>query len=348
MIWYILLITLIFLFRLLFEKKLFCLSSGILLWLLLALRSVTIGLNDTLNIYRPFFFQLDYRSFADLLNYKWFEFGFSLFSKILSFFIDDYQLYISILAIPYIYFTMRLIYNRSKFPLLSIIIFISLYYMYGTFLLRQVIAIGILTLAIDAIEDRKLLKFVICIVIASFFHKSSLVFLIAYPFSNYMSFSKKNYIYILISYLFASFFGPFILKNISYFDFTGKVKIGIENDIYSTDSGISMFGLVINTSIIVFSDIFYKKAKDSKMNAYLNIATLGAMFYCFSKIVTEFYRISMYFSFINILMVPRALEKVEDNRFRFLIELALILVFIAYFLIRTINNVNANPYSFCF
>lgn len=348
MILYALLISLIFLFRMIFDKKIFCLSSGILLWLVLALRNIRIGLNDTLYVYKPFFEQITRRSFNNLISDKWFEIGFSITSKFLSYITSNYQVYIAILAIPFIFLIIRYIYCRSSFPLLSIIIFLSLYYLYGTFLLRQVIAIGLFTLAIDAIEMKNIKKFIFWVIVASLFHKSALVLLIAYPFSNNVRFSKMNYVFILIAYVIATFFGSLILNNLSFLDFTGKIVLGVKNGIYSTDANISMFGFLIDLVIIIFSDFLYMKNINNRANIYLNLATLGAMLFCFSKTIVEFYRISMYFSFVNIVLIPDALERVKDSKYRFLIELALLLVFIAYFLLRTINNVNANPFYFFF
>ena len=56
---------------------------------------------------------------------------------------------------------------------------------------------------------------------------------------------------------------------------------------------------------------------NNQANIYLNLATLGAMLFCFSKTIVEFYRLSMYFSFVNIVLIPDALERVKDSKYRF-------------------------------
>lgn len=351
MFWYIILIMIIIFFGIFFKKnkKLFCISSGIMLWGMLAFRNLQIGLHDTLYVYKPFFETIRISSFYALMNsFRTEDVGFTFSSKILSYVITNYQIYIAIMAIPFIYLIVRFIYKKSESPLMSIIIFVSLYYLYGTFLLRQVIAIAILTLAMGAIEEKKAKKFIIYVIIASLFHKTALIFFIAYPFAKHNKFGKKNYLFILVAYILATFFFQYIFRIIPYLDFTGKIESSIKYEIYDTNGKVSLFGLFINVVIILFCDFLYKDKSDYKINVYLNIATLGAIFFTFSRMISECYRISLYFSIINVILIPYVCIRIEDKNKRLLLKSVLSMMFIVYFLVRTINNVNANPYIFFF
>lgn len=331
------------------NKKIFCILVGFFLWLLLALRSIEVGLYDTKAVYYREFSLLLNMSFHQILTYEWMQYkGFYFIMKFLSLIIENYQFIIAVLAIPYVYSTMKFIENKSLSPFFSTIIYISLYYMYATFLLKQVIAIGILLFSIKQIENRNFFKFALIVIFASFFHQTALIFLIAYPFALFNKFSSKNYIYIVIAIFLSQISNIFILDILKQSD---KISFLIEHNIYSVDSEVSMFGLVITVAILMYGHFYRNKAiKDNKYDynwdIYLNISTLGSMLFACSNVVAEFYRVALYFSIVNIIIMPNFITKEKDKGLRQFELFIFVIIFITYFFTRTINNVNANPYLF--
>ncbi|WP_171817674.1 EpsG family protein [Chryseobacterium sp. StRB126] len=70
----------------------------------------------------------------------------------------------------------------SKFPYLILTIFLAKGYLYYFFTAqRQIIAMVICWIALKAVIDRKLIPFLLLVVLASFFHTSAIVFVIVYP-----------------------------------------------------------------------------------------------------------------------------------------------------------------------
>lgn len=378
MLIYILLFAMILLLNKIFkkDKKRFCFYTGVLLWLLVALRNVKLGLNDTENIYYPIFLNMQFISFADILNIANYSGKlFYILTKILGTFIINYNLYLAVIGVPFIASIMYLIYKYSKYPLVSVFLFIALYYLYSFFLLRQVIAIGIVVFSYKYILEKKPIRFVLLVMLAVLFHKSAWLFIFAYPVCRYIKFGKKNYIFILIAFVVANLLPSFILNIINVFDISGTLSVYIKYGVYDTSGKISMFGLFITVAILALGHYYYvisnknniKKIEEAKKtnqnsevellvqenkksmkeyNILLNLSTLGSIIFAFSNVVSEFYRVSLYFSVFNILLVSTALNSELSNRKKSIIVICFIVITIIYFLLRTINNINSNPYSF--
>lgn len=346
-----------FMFLLLFNifsknKKTFVFLTGMMLWGILALRSIEIGLYDTKTVYFSYFEMLEKMNFLEILKYRWMDDKiFYILMKIIKIIMNNYQVCIAILAIPFVYYTVKFIEKKSENPLLSFIVYIALYYMYGTFLLRQVIAIGIVLLSIDYIENKKFNKFFVIVCIAALFHRTAIIFLIAYPFARYNKFGIKNYIYIILTLFFAYIGDKFVIFFLKTFDFTNKIEFALNNNLYTVNGDISMFGLVITVCLLIFASYYRylaikRKNYDYKNDIYLNISTLGSMMYACSSIITEFYRVALYFSIINILLVSNFIIYEKNIYIKRAEKYLIILLFVIYFFTRTINNVNANPYMF--
>ena len=348
MIIYLILIFLLILLYIFFknDRKKFCIFSGILFFLLVALRSVEIGISDTKNVYYPMFLKMQEYSFSEIFfNSNLSGEVFFAITKILGIFISNYQIYLAIIGIPYIFCVFYFINKHSKHILLSTIIFLSLYYLYSFFLLRQVIAMGILLLSYDFLKEKKPIKFVITVLIATLFHQTAFVFLFAYPFCIFNKFGKKNYVYIVVFYVLANILPQFIFFLIKTFDFSGNLLNYVKHGIYDTSGSVSMFGLLITVIMLVFAN-FYKKKFDYESDLVYNLSTIGSVLFSLSGVVSEFYRLSLFFSIFNIILIPNVIENEKNKTRKCIFIFGIALISILYFLIRSINNIHANPYVF--
>ena len=106
--------------------------------------------------------------------------------------------------------------------------------------------------------------------------------------------------------------------------------------------------MIITILILGVSYYFYRKSKkeDEEINILLNLSTLGSIYYCFSASIAEFYRIALYFSVFNILLLPNALNLCEDKKIKNIMTIGAMIAFIGYFFVRTIFNTNIYPYIF--
>lgn len=61
-----------------------------------------------------------------------------------------------------------------------------------------------------------------------------------------------------------------------------------------------------------------------------NLAFVGLMFQLYASFIAEMFRISMYFSVFNIVLVPLATMEEENKNIRMLITFGLILILLLY------------------
>lgn len=346
MLIYVFLVFLLLLFRIIFQKKdkYFCVSAGLLLYLIVALRSISLGINDTSGVYLSTFYQALNSTWKQLFTFILPDrVPFLFLTKFITIFTKNYHVYLAILAVPYIFSVTKLINDYSRMKLLSFICFLSLYYFYSFFLLRQVLAMSFTIWSYKYIKEGNITKFILCVIVASLFHITALIFLLAYPFARKNKFGLKNYLYILVSLLISYYAAPEIIKLIG--QFIPKLGSWIYNGVYSTDKSVSMFGLFITVSILAFCHITRKRGQENSDILY-NLSTLGSIIFALSNVVAEFYRVSIYFSIFNVLLISETIPKLTIKNNRIILLIGIIIFLLLYLFLRTINNVNANPYVF--
>ena len=113
------------------------------------------------------------------LNYEW---GYILYNKLLGY-VSTNESWLLFASASLSFVPVGIMIGRhSKDPVFSWIVYLGLPCFLIPFSgLRQAIAIGIVCLSFLYIQQRKLIKFVIVIWIASLFHSSAMIVLIAYP-----------------------------------------------------------------------------------------------------------------------------------------------------------------------
>lgn len=159
-------------------KRVWMLASCTMLLVLVCLRDVSVG-SDT-QIYCNYFMR-----YKDLTWRKLFIFslepGYAVLNKLLSYVITDSQGFIFAMGIICLIPSFFFIRKFSAFPLLSIVIFYANFLKASEYLYRQWIAVLLLFCSFKYIVERKLVKFILIVVLSAFFHRTALVFLIVYP-----------------------------------------------------------------------------------------------------------------------------------------------------------------------
>lgn len=146
--------------------------------------------------------------------------------------------------------------RSSKFPYLILTIFLAKGYLYYFFTAqRQIVAMVICWIALQSVIDRKLIKFLILVIIASFFHTSAIAFVVIYPIVNQKITNKG-----VIILLFASIL-------------IGVLKIGL------------ILGIFISSYLPFGAD---------KLTGYLEGETTGVNILNFIEIVPIFFIILKY------------------------------------------------------
>ena len=170
-------------------------------------------------------------SVADLLAFKGpIEPGFGLLLKLISSFTQDVVVMYIILGIIVLSVLMVYIYKYSCEPWISVYLFVSFGFMFGIMnLLRQYFAAIVFLFAIKYIKEKKILPFLIIVLIAASIHKSALIILPVY-FICRLNISWKSLVFYfsitVLAYIFCDYFINFITQYV-YKDYnleTGELR----------------------------------------------------------------------------------------------------------------------------
>lgn len=305
---------LLYLFKV--NKKMFCIVECILFILLIGLRSIDMGLHDTKVLYIDYFNRIKDMTFMETLNFIReidTEYLFYILTKIFTYFSTNENLYLFIFAIPYPVLVCRAIYKYSKIPVLSIIMFFSLNYFGNAFYtMRHVIALGFVVLSLDYIVQKKPIKFVITILIASLFHRTALIFIFAYWISK-LKIGKKQIIAIFVALFIAVLFGEQLMTLVFQIISSGHFAL-YNNDKYLVQGTLTTF--IIYATILLFQ-YFLRRYDNSNEDAEItkvltNLLTVGVMIASCTYFFTEALRLCYFYCIFSIISLPNAIANISS------------------------------------
>lgn len=169
-------------------KKWFCALSFGAVFLLLALRHPFMGGDlrygsnvGYLGIY-TIGAQASWQEIQTNTYLFYFEKGYTYFTKLIGCISDDHQFFLAACAAMSLAPVWYMIFKESKQPDLSVYVFMGLPVFTMLFSgIRQGIAIGLCALALLWVIRKKLIAFVLAVLLAMTFHKSAIFFIVAYP-----------------------------------------------------------------------------------------------------------------------------------------------------------------------
>ena len=298
------------------QKKLYCIICGTLWILISGLRSTAVGA-DTLS-YKISFENVKSYNIEYLLKNVTNKYisgvsikdpGYDLFVKIFQYISGNYQIYLMFIAILFmVLFTVWII-RESKDPLVSFALYSSLFYSFFSITgIRQTIATAMVVLIGDKlIKNKKLIPFVIIVLLASTIHASALVFLPFYFLSRIPVNIKTISAWIIgivISFLARRQLKAFFI-DISGYDGYTKDYEGAGTPIFS----LLMF-LILIWVLVSFSG---DKEKDENRRFY-NALFLALFFTPLTWLNPSAMRIVQYFSIYLILLIPHMVEVTFDKK----------------------------------
>lgn len=304
-------------------KKIFTITAGVILFFIVSLRTIYYG-SDVIG-YVNKFLALEKLNLEYIFSYDFYQNEkdpvFYYLAKFISFIGIDYQGWIAILSGFFILAICFVIYKYSEIPLISFLLILSLGYLtFGMTGLRQGMSIAIVLLSYKFIRERKLWKFILIIFIASLFHSSSLIFIIAYPIS-YLRLNSKHiyiFIFILIGHVFFTNQIVWLIDLISWSDhYTSYLD---------KRQGLNYTGFMIQLIILLFCLTFKKSVleNDSQDITLYNLIYIGVIFQLLSTEIAELFRVSMYFSIFSTILIANAINTIQDKYLRNLASLIII------------------------
>ncbi len=313
-------------------KKYFVLSTGIVLLLYAALRAQ--NLQPDIPDYVRKYEQYAKYSFQEIIsifkqeNFKdptYYFLGW-LFSRLFS----NAQVWLTFVAAVYIFTVALLIYKESEDPLISFIAFLALgFFEFSLSGLRQTLAMSFTMLSYFGIKRKKPILSIALVLLASLFHQSAILFLVAYPIAR----RKPGIVHLIVFFVSIVLF---ISSQDVIMDFLKKYLIDTQYSNYlEQDTALTISGFIIQIAIFVFCLVYYPAVSKKYEQATIlyNLSFLGLLFQLFASMVAEIFRISMYFSFFNILLIPMAISVEKNKKVKSLETVGICMLFIAYMLL---------------
>lgn len=292
-------------------------TCGTFIFIIMAFRSRYAGSPDTDTYCKLFDAVKELPSFTLVMESEEIGSTFFLFSEILFYFyvwiltriFSHYQVLIIISSLITVLCVSNFIYKNSKNTMISLIAFIA----FGLFTfsmngMRQVLAMSICLLGYEFVKKRKFLPFLFTILIAALFHKSALFFIIIY-FLPLLKYNYKTLILFAICFVLLVLFGnriASIFGLMSGKDYASYVP---------TDTGGYMTVLIYVLSIALTFLYCSKQLKeDSWLRTLLFTCIIGFMLYISRYFISQAYeRISYYFMYPSIILIPTAIESLDKE-----------------------------------
>ena len=329
----------ILVFSIIKNKKFYNSIISTLFVLILGLRASSVGA-DTTN-YISHFFE-DQAKVLSLKQFLYFEPGYMLLTKIIGFFTNNGQVFIFIISLIMIYLFQKSVYKDLECIYLSYFLFVTFGFYFSSFvIIRQFLAMVILWHSLDAIKNRKFVKFLLYVILAMSFHKTAIIFILLY-FIYPLNVNKKYFILISIctigSILFLNRILSFSLSLIP------KYSVYIKN--LNPGQGLKL--LLLYSVIFIFVFMFRKKIlpRDKIYIHMLGIAVvLQGTAYSFSLLT----RLTQYFALSIIVLIPNILYRFKNNLIKIMGISSIVIFSLLYLtLILSQNKMRVIPYIFCF
>lgn len=217
----------------------------------------------------------------------------------------------------------------SKNYFMSVLFLLSQSYFYFSMTgLRQTMAMGICFLAFDFACRKKIFPFLFCVILASQFHSSALIFLIIYPIKN-LKFTAVQWWAIAIASTVA-LFAPGIINSL-------VEQLAWDDNLTnyaSVTTGLSIAGFIIQIAVLGFCVFFQRvdKKNEEQRRPWLNALMLGLVFQAFVINIDNIFRMSMYFSVYGAITIPEAISLQRNWRNRILLYMIVGCVLFLYLL----------------
>lgn len=299
-------------------------------------------------------FTSDYKNYASLFHtynlYSWpdvltinfyQEKGYVVFSRLIGEFTSDpmYLMLCSSILIVLLFF--KEIKRESRTVWLSILLFINIGAYYTSFnIMRHIMAVAIIFAGSKFIYNRKFLKFLATVFIASLFHTTAIVF-IPFYFILDVKYNKRNFIGITVGSIITTIFIRDILNIIFRFGFQryANYEFGI--------TGLNLTSAVVPISILLFV-LFHKNLinlNEIKTKIWFNATFYYAIFTILGLRIQMIQRFSEFFTPYILLLIPLVISNIKNKNQKIIYYYLIVTLLIAYNYI-TLSGTGYDPYYF--
>lgn len=241
----------------------------------------------------------------------------------------------------------------SKYPVTSILLSFCIISFAHILYVRQNVAVVILGWSIYYVIEKNILKFALCVLFASLFHRTAFVFFIVY-FIYYKEFSFSFIVLVILGSLtFGTLLNKMLLSLIGGGDLgiiSNKINMYMEAGTDENTTTLSTTTILIkgfiNRSVLIIL-FFYCKYKlnynNTFFNGFLNIYILGTVLYFITlPINITLARIAVYMDILQVILIPYIIYQ-QKNIYNRLILFSVISL---YFYIRFYSTFISYEYEY--
>lgn len=316
------------------QKKWIFILGCLGLWLFVGLRSDTTGV-DTIGYMRRFQ-NIAETAWEDIPLTTDRDYGFYYFTKLIRCITDSGIAFKLITAFISLIGVFDLCWRNTKRPVLALYFYVTignlLFILTG---MRQAMAMGICLISVRFIQKRKIIPFVILVMLAAQFHHSAYIFLPMY-FLGVRRVDTKNML-ITMAVTIAAYF--------SY-----EKLLMIANEVLDYNYGVEKIdngGIFFAILIIILGLALVTKTrwmKEVKERVVMNTGVICVVVWIFRLIGRTAERPSMYFLNAIPVIFSESVDSVENGEIRVFVEIGAVVLTFAFFAYRTMGL----PYAFGF
>jgi len=301
------------------------LCAGFFIMFLFSALRIDIGWDYTM--YTRGFFQMARSGFTTFEYQNW-EYGFNLLTKIIAFFTKDAKIYIAVISLICLAGPFYVILRYSKKPWLSVLLYVNLYFFYGTLnFLRQGIAISIIMFAYTFLVNRKIIWYMLLVALAACFHITALIMVPVY-------FLVKLELSLKVPFLYSILFVWIYISSNATLDLVAAYfRTDYSQSVFFT-GGLNILNIVIPSLVLAagmalvlkkdkLTSYLLKQPDKTNNRAYSDILTLhvNLMYFSYLWIIVMlrhsiFERFSFYSYVFVILYIPELIE-LADAKIRY-------------------------------
>ena len=228
--------------------------------------------------------------------------GYILLEKIFQFFFNNYRMFLIAIAIFFFGAFGKLVYRNSTS--ITQVVFAYTFYLalfYAFFSItghRQTIATAIVLYGFSFVQNKKLLKFLLCCFIAYFIHASVIVFVVMYPLYWFRN-TKLLYAVSIIGILFVFVFRQQII-NYTNILWSGEA---IEGHVAMP---LNFIAMMMAFFILIMYSVMKRSQKDGNKNiqGLCNIVLMGFLLAPTIGVESGTMRVVQYFSLFLVVLMP--------------------------------------------
>lgn len=276
-------------------------------------------------------------------NHQYIEFGFSVFCSLIKLLGGNFQVMLVISSLFIMGSCCVFIYRHSPNVVLSVFTIICFPFYYSSFdIIRHFMALSFILLGYKHVKNKKLIRFLIYVLIGSLFHKVALVFIALY-FIDRLRFDFSNFAVITVAFVVVLFSVEFIVNYVG--NLVGKESAGSDGWVGEYSGGVKTaimyFGVFI-LSLFLFSNI-----KEKKREHHVAMINIYLLFGCSVIFLNARIMIRFVMSFVPFLAIgfPKLLPQRKVKAMEFLCVAGYVVIGILYHAFMLINSwQNVVPY----